>query len=166
MDCAVLASGESMSQDVADSVRHLCRVVVNDTFRLAPDADALAAQDRGWWDANPDAKKFRGRKFSTNPPPGVQAIKAIPVLTTTCNSGILGVHVAIHIFKATRVLLYGMDCRGSHYFGQHKKLKNTSPQRFEVFKKQWEAYSKTVSEGVVIINATPGSAITCFPFLD
>ncbi len=166
MDCAVLASGESMSQAVADSVRHLCRVAVNDAFRLALDADGLAAQDRGWWTANPDAMKFRGRKFSTNPPPGVQAIKAIPVLTTTCNSGILGVHVAIHIFKATRVLLYGMDCKGSHYFGQHKKLKNTSPQRFEVFKKQWEAYSKTVTEGVEIINATPGSAITCFPFLN
>lgn len=165
IEVAVLATGESMSQEVADSVRHLTRVVVNDAFRLAPDADALAAQDKAWWSENKDALQFAGRKFSMNPPPksSVELVKPIAILTTSSNSGILGVHVAITVYKATRVLLYGMDCRGKHYFGLHKRLSNTTPQRFKVFLRQWADYARTVPQGVEIINRTPGSAITCFP---
>jgi hypothetical protein len=167
---AVLATGESMSQAVADSVRHLPRVVVNDAFRLAPDALALAANDVAWWKAHPDALRFAGRKFTAQPPIRAGAVERLgkqhPLITTTTNSGLLGVHVARSIFNATRILLYGFDVRGSHYFGPHKGLTNTKPARFEEFKKQFAQYARTLPKDVAIINATPGSALECFPFLD
>lgn len=158
-----------MSQAVADGLRHVRRIVVNDAFRLCPDADALVANDKAWWGGNPDAFKFAGRKFSTNPPAKVEMVRPTAIITTTCNSATLGLHVALTVFKATHVLLYGVDCsavNGAHYFGPHKsKLRNTPPARFEVFKKQWAAYAKTLPPGIEVFNATPGSAIECFPFL-
>lgn len=50
---AVLASGPSMSQSLADSVRHLPRIAVRMAYRLAPDADMVLALDGppndGFW---------------------------------------------------------------------------------------------------------------------
>jgi hypothetical protein len=165
----VLATGESMSQAVADSVRHLPRVVVNDAFRLAPDADALAANDTSWWKANPDALRFGGRKFTAQEPYRrgvIERIERDALIDTTTNSGLLGVHVARTKLGAKRILLYGFDMRGTHYFGPHPDgMSNTKPARFEVFKAQFARYAKALPKDVTIINATPGSALTCFPFL-
>lgn len=51
---AVLASGHSLTQELADSVRHLPRVAVRRAFRLARDADFILALDgppnHGFWD--------------------------------------------------------------------------------------------------------------------
>ena len=50
---AVLASGPSLTQEVADSVKHLPRIAVRRAFRLAPDADLVLALDGppnfGFW---------------------------------------------------------------------------------------------------------------------
>jgi len=156
-----------MSQAVADSVRHMRRIVVNDAFRLAPDADALVATDAAWWKANPDALQFVGRRFSVCPPSrGVERLLSSLVKSAT-NSGLLGVHVAIRIFFAKRVELYGFDMsadNGAHYFGPHVGLANTLPRRFDVFKAQFAAYP--IPAGVTIINRTPNSALRCYPFED
>lgn len=45
---AVLATGPSMSQDVADALSGHKRIVVNEGYRLAPDADMLVAMDGNW----------------------------------------------------------------------------------------------------------------------
>ena len=45
---AVLATGPSMSQDVADALSGHKRIVVNQGYRLAPDADMLVAMDGNW----------------------------------------------------------------------------------------------------------------------
>src|SRR5262245_44079884 len=63
MRCAILATGPSMTQAVADSVAWFdLIVVVNDAFRLALWAHALAANDHAWWRRNPDSREFAGRK--------------------------------------------------------------------------------------------------------
>src|SRR5580765_1895454 len=66
--CAILASGPSMSQQVADAVRRLRTVVVNNTFRLAPWADILYAADSRWWHAavNKDLVTFQGKRVSVH----------------------------------------------------------------------------------------------------
>lgn len=50
---AVLASGPSMTQELADSVKHLPRIAVRRAVRLAPDADMVLALDgppnEGFW---------------------------------------------------------------------------------------------------------------------
>lgn len=157
---AVLATGPSMSQAVANSVRDLPTVAVNDAFRLAPWARAMAAQDFHWWQANPDAFEFKGMKYSAQSVPGTIRIMPSGPIETQSNSGLLGIHVAT-LLGATRVLLFGFDMRGSHYFGQHKGLPNTSEKRFEDFKAQFAAYAKRTK--AEIVNCTPESALTCFP---
>jgi hypothetical protein len=156
---AILATGPSMSQAVADSVRGRCTVIaVSDAYRLAPWADVLVSSDRGWWRVhNPD---FAGRKLSGVP---VDGIEQAPGHVSGSNSGLIAIRVAVSM-GATRILLLGFDMGGSHFFGEHPApLKNTTPQRFEVFKRQFADYRP---RGVEIINCTPGSALNCYPKMD
>jgi hypothetical protein len=153
---AILATGPSMSQAVADSVRGRCSVVaVSDAYKLAPWADALVSSDLKWWRHHqPD---FPGAKYAAVE---VAGVKRFDWTSTDTNSGLLGIKVAVNL-GATRVLLLGFDMGGTHFFGKHPSpLRNTSDERFEVFKKQFADYRP---RGVEIINCTPGSALKCYP---
>lgn len=158
---ALLATGESMSHAVVDSVRDRCLVVaINDTFQLAPWADALVAQDVEWWKQHPEAHEFAARKFSTNRIEGVQQIES-PFIRKSSSSGLLAMEVALRM-GANRLLLLGFDMRGSHYFGPHQNgLRNTSPGRFEIFKTKMQEWAKAHPR-VEIVNCTPGSALAAF----
>ena len=161
---AVLATGPSMSQAIADRVKGRCKVVaVSDSWVLAPWADALASTDAAWWKAHPAAMSFAGRKFGAmqefRPTPGVERMSA----QTHSNSGLLGLMVAVEKFGATRVLLCGVDLNrpGDHFFGKHKPpLKSTKAKTFDVFRQQFARYKP---KGVEIINCSPGSSLACYP---
>lgn len=160
----VLASGPSMSQAVADKVRDRCHVVaVSDCFRLAPWADVLASCDGAWWRANPDALDFAGKKYGLMPDySSVQGVEKFEA-PSGINSGLLGLLVAVKL-GATKVLLAGFDMHGTHYFGPHPApLKNTKPERFEVFKRQFVHYRP---RRVDVVNVTPGSGLDVFPKAD
>lgn len=159
---AVLATGPSMSQAVADVVRSKVKVVaVSDAYRLAPWADVLCSTDAGWWKANPAALEFAGDKYGAMPEfRGVPGVERFPADSST-NSGLLGVKVAVHL-GARRVLLCGFDMNqpGDHFFGRHPApLKSTTADRQEVFKRQFAWFRP---RGVEIINCTPGSALDCY----
>lgn len=156
---AVLATGPSMSQEVADSVRGKCKVIaVSDTYKLAPWADAMCSSDAAWWKANPDAIDFAGQRYAAMPEfqkiEGVECLK----IPSGSNSGLLALHVAV-MRGAKKILMMGFDMKGSHYFGPHKSLKNTTPARFEIFKRQFAQYKPA---GVDIVNCTPGSALKAY----
>lgn len=156
-----------MSQAVADRLRGIGRIAVNDAYRLAPDAEALAANDAAWWKAHPAALSFAGRKFSCSPmPKPVEVVLATDVIGRGSNSALLAVHVAIRYFGATLVELHGVHLKGSHFFGPHvaPDLANTTEKRFRIFGQQFAAYAATLPPGVEIVNCTPDSALTCFPF--
>jgi len=162
MIVAILATGPSMSQAVADSVRDIPTIVVNDAFRLRPDAMALVAQDAGWWRHHKDAHDFKGRKFSTNRITGVDQVTNAGDISTGSSSGVLAIHVA-KMLGATRILLLGFDMQGTHYFGPHPEpLRNTPPHRFKHFQVQFARVGKTPPRAEVI-NCTPDSALECFP---
>lgn len=163
MRFAVLATGPSMSQAVADQVKGLKVVAVSDAYKLAPWADALASTDGRWWNHHKDALSFKGLKFTAAPDfRPVKGVEKFPTDSHT-NSGLLGLMVAVHM-GATEVLLLGFDLRGTHFFGRHPEpLKNTTEQRFEAFKKQFERYRP---KGVSIFNCTHGSALNCYPKRD
>ena len=165
---AVLATGASMSQALADRLKTRRRIVVNDAFRLAPDAEALAANDQAWWRKHTDALAFAGRKFSTTPPPRTRVERVEPggLVNSGSNSALLALHVAVTILKATRVELYGVDLKGTHYFGPHVGLSNTRPERFEVFKMQFERYARSLPNGVEVVNCNPESELRAFPFAE
>lgn len=159
----VLASGPSMSQEVADSVRDLCKVVaVSDSYRLAPWADAVASTDRAWWDKNPEALSLDCLKFGAMPDfkeiPEVERIITSP----GTNSGLLGLMVAVKL-GAKKVLLCGFDMNrpGDHFFGRHTNgLSSTTHKRMEQFKNQFKSFRP---RGVEIINCTPGSGLDVYP---
>jgi len=158
---AVLCTGPSMSQDVANSVRNLRVVAVNGAYELAPWADALAANDVAWWRRNPNAKEFAGRKFSVTAQNGVERVIASNVVTESC-SGVLGLEVA-KILGATQILLFGADFHGTHYFGPYTNgLKNTPEDRRRVHARQFERWGKA-HKNIQVYNATPGSSLRAFP---
>ena len=154
---AVLASGPSMNLETADYLRGKCGVIaVSNTFTLAPWADALVSHDMKWWKAYPKAFKFSGRKFCRFQI-GVEEFSP-QGLPSCCNSGLMGMYVAEHIFKASRILMLGFDMHGTHFFGKHKEpLKNTTDKRRQFFLKQFSMWNARE-----VINCTPGSAVSNF----
>jgi hypothetical protein len=162
---AVLATGQSLTQDQADAVNGRCRVVaVSNAYKFAPWADALASCDASWWKNNPEAMEFAGRKFTTAPDwQGLSGLERVPGVSSGTNSGLLGLMVAVKL-GATRILLLGYDMQGTHFFGAHPApLRNPNAARFEVFQKQFSGYKP---RGVEIINCTPGSALRTYPMGD
>lgn len=171
---AILASGPSMSQAVADRVRGLTTVVINDTYRLAPWADMLYAADGPWWEVHQEALSFDGLKVTASPckyhdlllleTSGPEGFDPNPKrVKTGGNSGYQAVHIAIHA-KAKRILLCGFDMHnkdGHHWFGKHPKpLRNPDS---EVLLGRAQRFRGLVDRGSEVLNCTPGSAISCFP---
>lgn len=178
---AILASGPSMSPTVAASVAHLPRIVINTTYRLAPDADILYACDPAWWQAHPEAAAVRGIKLALEHAPG----KRLPVpagvlfmrntgrlgfdpspacLRTGDNSGAQAVQVAVHA-RAARILLLGFDMKGGHWHGAHPAgLAPTGPSQCRKFVTAFRSLALELARRPVeILNCTPGSALDCFP---
>jgi hypothetical protein len=169
---AVLASGKSMSQAVADQVNGygLPCIAVNKTWELAPWAQMLYAADSEWWQQNPKALEFPCLKVSVNDggthPRGVHVLQQSGYegfdldpsrLRTGGNSGYQAVHLAAHA-GAERILLLGFNMGGPHWHKAHKSpLRETGPSTYE----RWvNAFDSLVREcPAEIINCTPNSAL-------
>lgn len=154
----VIATGPSVSQKIVDKLKPYRCVAVSNAHELAPWADAMCSTDKKWWQCNPKALEFKGRRFSVRQEPGLYERIEAP---TSTNSGLLGVRTAVHL-GATRIFLVGFDMQGSHYFGRHPEpLYNTTPARFEIFKREFADWQRK-NKHVEVLNATPYSGLTCF----
>ncbi len=194
--CAVLASGPSMTREVAQAVRQSGVKVIavnnqgidtNGKPAMAPWADIMYASDATWWLHNKrEALKFAGRKVTiaqqSNVIPntiaddvhvmghgGVAGFdERLTHLRTGSNSGYAATHLAIHL-GAARIVLCGFDMRSiggkAHWFGDHHWR---GPHRadYSIFLYHFRNAAAEFSRRAEIINATPGSALKCFPFID
>lgn len=138
----LIASGPSLTPDDVDYVRGKCRVIaINDSYRLAPWADALYACDSPWWQHHHGCHDFPGQKWTQAY--GVLAARRDPAsarrqlnviekydLLSVCgafakglslcpslihyggNSGFQALNLAVH-FGAKRIVLLGFDMRPS-----------------------------------------------------
>lgn len=173
---AILASGPSMSQSVADSVRGKMRVVaINNTARLAPDADVVYACDAKCWAAYPDMLEASGIKVTLDPAVPQADVMLLQndgtsgyrddqmSLKTGHNSGFQALQLAIKA-GAQRILLFGFDMRGKHWFGEHPDhLQDKDDHLFDRFIGEFEKVAPAYERmGVDVVNCTPGSALTCF----
>jgi hypothetical protein len=167
--------------------------VVNDAYKLLPWAESLYAADRRWWEAHHGCPSFTGEKwmpkssaFNTSAKLLAKkyGINVIPGEWRSGfsrnpthihfgnhgqgNSGFQAVNLAI-LLGATRIILCGFDMREvdgrKHFFGSHPRGLNPN-QNFSGWRKGFADAAKALPSGVEIINATPGSALTCFPFMD
>ncbi len=179
---AILASGESMSQRVADKVHAagLPTITINRTFRLAPWADMLYAADAGWWlhRDNRDAHKFAGLKVTGDAiGGGVEVLRLRNTgrvgfdsnpenVRTGGNGGYQALHVAIQA-GARQVLLFGYDMHGKHWHGPHPEpLRNAGESIYERWLRFFpDLVPVCVERHVEVLNCTPDSCLTVWPFV-
>jgi len=185
--CIVAATGPSLTEDVAEACRGHPIVAVNDAWRRLPFADVLYACDAEWWAVHGGCPDFRGERWSSHDTRNNDKLEAArkyglrivkgrygdtfstdpSVIHYGGNSGFQGVNLAI-LFGARRIVLVGFDMRTPptgqprHFFGDHPAgLKNGV--RYEHFIPAFKHAATQLPEGIEIVNATPGSALTCFP---
>lgn len=163
----VIASGQSLTHDDAEYVRKAheegrCKVaaVSNVGLDMAPWADVLVSHDASWWKVNPKAREFKGRKFSRQTVPGIELF--IPFISQACNSGLTAMDLCFRKFGAEKIILLGVDMKGSHYFGAHPEgLINTTEKRFQYHIEQFNYWN-----GCEVLNATRDTALTKFPLVN
>lgn len=140
-------------------------VVVNNSWKLAPWADVLYGCDAGWWFHNDGVPLFLGRKI-TSSPAATRRFGIELFVTRGGNSGLRAIRLAEQ-FGATTILLVGFDMHnrdGAHWHPPHGgKLRNPVPSVMA----QWvdEITREAHRFKAKVVNCTPGSALTCFPFM-
>lgn len=176
---AIFASGPSMSSALADQCRELRTIAVNNqAIDCAPWADIIYGSDAKWWrHYMPKVSALPGRKISVEiglPIHGVDYLRPSSqifderpgFLSTGANSGYAALCLAAKL-GAKRVLLYGYDMGPRHgRMRRHDYPANlNSRPRFADWIPRFQALAPYLSSREVeVINCTPGSALTCFPF--
>lgn len=180
----VAAPGPSLTQEACDRCWGHRAIAVQDAYRLMPWADVLYGCDRKWWEYHSGAPDFAGERWASvgNSSNDNDVIadkyhlrlvegRAGNTFSTDprrihygSNSGFQAVNLAL-LFGAERVILIGFDMRvvdgKKHFFGDHPPPLRM-PTRYERFALCFAEAAKHLPAGVEILNATPGSALTCF----
>jgi hypothetical protein len=177
---AIAASGPSLSVAQLNHIRGRANlVVINSTFRAAPWANVLYACDGRWWTQNTDAVAFTGLRFALQPASnrsatalvrgGIDGLETDPrKLATGGNSGHQAINLAVHL-GARRIVLVGYDMRiidgKAHHHPDHvAPSRNPPAENLARWAKRFETMVDPLRRlSVEVINATPGSAIECFP---
>lgn len=183
----VAAPGPSLSREVCDRCRAYRAIAVQDAWRLMPWADVLYGCDSKWWRHHNGAPDFAGERWASHGTTsndnaelaGAYGLHLVAgrsgatfstdprILHYGFSSGFQAVNLAI-LFGATRIVLIGFDMRivdgRAHYFGDHPPplLRRTN---YGAFAARFVEAAKRLPPGVEIVNATPGSALTCFPMV-
>lgn len=181
----VLASGPSARDAPIELAQGRAAVIAtNESWRLAPWADALYACDGEWW-ATGAGDGFRGLKVSRSEWPGVKKISLIGSEGSWSNavefdrlgyigagagSGFQAMNLAIQ-FGARRIALVGFDARvdlGVHWHGCHGNgLKNPFSHTAALWVRFMdEAAPDIARRRIEVVNCSPVSAISAFPFVD
>lgn len=155
-------------------------IVVNETFRAAPWADVLYANDADWWEVRlRDARRDFGGELWTSSEEirelyglnwvGLDAGAALSggpgILGDGRNSGHHAIALAYQ-FGAARVVLLGYDMQRtggrSHWHGDHQHgLGNL--ERLAEWPIRMEALAEAAEEvGFDIVNASASTALRCF----
>ncbi|MPZ58445.1 MAG: hypothetical protein GEU91_18520 [Rhizobiales bacterium] len=187
-ECIVAATGPSLTPGVADACHGHRVVAVNDAYRLLPFADVLYACDTKWWDVHAGCSGFAGERWSCHGDAvhndkrlaaeryGLMLVRGRDAegfsldpsrIHYGSNSGFQAINLAI-LFGAKRIVLVGFDMRVNgtrHFFGDHPSpLLNSSD--YVKWVPIFARAARMLPPEIEIINATPGSALTCFPMMD
>lgn len=179
----ICAAGPSMARVDLKLLRRFGSwrvLVVNCSFRLMPDADALYAGDLQWWERyGAEAAAFVGEKWTRDDhaalryrlrrvmrKEGKGLCRERGCVNSGGNSGYQAVNLAFH-FGARQIVLLGFDMHrngGGHWHGEHEGMLSAPVSHIEVWKREFDALAFDLrTEGVGVVNATDGSALTCFP---
>jgi len=153
-----------------------------------PWADALYGCDARWWNTHKGCSDFLGVKWSTHEHKGkgsnektAEADAYDLKLVEGCagagfstnpslihygdNSGYQALNLAV-LLGSPYIVLVGFDMRHvagkSHFFGDHPQGLHQRPE-YESFALKFN--KAPAPDGVTIVNATPGSALRCYPMI-
>jgi hypothetical protein len=184
----VAATGPSLTPDIIEQCRGHIVLAVNDAMRVMPWADAGYACDASWWDVHKGCHDLQGQRWtshSLNPQndkskiadkyplhiirgEGKPGFSLDPdVIHYGNNSGYQAVNLAI-LFGADPIVLVGFDMHRvedkNHFFGNHPSpLRNANT--YSQWVKNFIVAAELLGRRPRILNATPGSALTCFPMV-
>lgn len=186
--CIVAASGPSLTPEVAEMCRGERVIAVNDAYRLLPFAEVIYACDAAWWELH-HKNVLAGERWTSHSlsPKNDKTMVADRLslhviagkgnagfsrdpahINYASNSGFQAVNLAL-LSGADPVILVGFDMRQvdgkTHFFGRHKPPLRDSGQ--------WSTWIGNFNKAAemlwhprpTIINATPGSALTCFQMM-
>jgi hypothetical protein len=191
--CIVAATGPSLTPAVAErcNAAHATHkiIAVNDAYKLLPAADVLYACDATWWTVHKGCPGFAGEKWSQceggESSRGIEkrgvaqqyGLKLVDgahadtfslnpaLIHYGSNSGFQAVNLAL-LFGAIELVLVGFDMRTvngqMHFFGKHPRPLN-NPGCYDTFLQAFRTAAQSLPPWIKITNATPDSALTCFP---
>lgn len=155
------ASGPSMRKEDIDFARQAGAkvLVVNTTYQLCHDADALFAMDWEWWRRHGDAVKrdFKGKRYTTS---GFAARKfdCWKLHRRANNSGSMAILLA-ESFGASKILLLGYDGQGGHWHPPHEGDAQANSNRLHKMEHRRIAGQFKVP----VLNCASGTAVDAFP---
>lgn len=180
----IIATGPSLSDEQLETVRQsgAKTIAVNNAWERAPWCDAAYAGDymflkvhvaqmkqackgRIWTCDRAAAERHQLHYAKPANAPGLGTSR----VHLNGNSGAQAVNLAV-VWGCTRLVLIGFDMRAvdgkAHYFGQHPKPL-TQRQLFEEWIHKFAVVAQDArARGISIVNATPDSALKCFPMFD
>lgn len=182
----VLASGPSLTQNVCDRIRGRNAIVVNKSFRLAPWAAVWFFTDGHIYESHrEDVRTWAGevvtlsRAAKREQPDKVKRLKGewtkgfppigSPIIRQGRSSGHTAISVAAAL-GASLIPLLGFDMRlveGK----EHHHAEYAGPRDLDIYAREFvPAFAgwndDALQAGIRIVNCTPGSAVTEFPFAD
>jgi len=176
---AIFASGPSMSVAIAEQCRQLRTIAINNqAIDCAPWADIIYGSDLKWWRHYlPAVTHLPGRKISLEigqPIGGVEYLRPSTevfddrpcYLSTGANSGYAALCLAAKL-GASRIFLHGYDMGsrdGRMRRHDYPAALNSKP-RFADWIPRFRLLAPVLARrGIEVVNCTPASALTCFPF--
>lgn len=182
---AIIGGGPSVAQVNLDVLFKFRTIGVNHAFRLGP-VDLCWFGDFGWYETNKnDLAKFAGLKATccTQLPeenwPGIKRLRRSrkqfgiesersDAVAWNHNSGASAINAAYHL-GAKRVLLVGFDMKRVAGRTHYHNFYGPTPKEKKTYDRHLKGFDQIAIDamllGLEIINCTPGSAITQFPFM-
>ncbi len=182
----VVASGPSLADEQITLIEHsvVFTIAVNNSYAKLQHPDVVYACDYLWWKLNHMKAKqnIPRRQLWTQDRAAAEQFQLSHIqwegkdglgkrgLRVNGNSGAGAISLAYH-FGARRILLVGMDMKPGPNGEKHWHPDHPKPlvqgQQFEEWRKKMGVLAADLkTEGVTVVNCTPGSALTCFPMGD
>lgn len=157
-------------------------LAVNNTWSLVPWASAMYAGDRQWWDRYGDQVTFTGPKWTRDHVAASRfGLRWVALangkglctkpgfVNSGGNSGFQAINLAWH-FGARQIVLLGFDMHrnsGAHWHGEHDGMISAPAMHIPAWRSAMDPLARDLRyAGVHVINATPGTALECFPKME
>jgi hypothetical protein len=187
----VAAPGPSLTEAVAERCRSYTVLAIKEAYRRLPWAEVLYGCDGKFWDRRDGCRDFQGERWSSHGGHNVDNKQAWarkyglnlvrgrggdsfsldPAhIHYGSNSGFQAINLAMLFcgvpFVPADIVLVGFDMRAdngnAYFFGNHPTRKQIP---YDKFAPRFVRAAQSLPKHIRIVNATPGSALTCFPMM-